>query len=270
MDIDEQCIPFKGRHKCKCYNPKKPETFHFKAFGLNDAITGYLSNFYLYGGKAENRPADVPATLWPLKKLLLYAQYISKNHILATDNWYSSILAAEFVKGTIHAEYLGTIKVNKSHLPADGKFPKKGRNKKRRGEMKQMMARLSSHPNAWMYFVAWMDNNPVHLISTIPSHVRLINRSVETANGGYRRMEFTQPSVIDLYNKSMGGTDLGDQLLSYYRSKLRAKSWIPRVLTHLLNASVINAYILYKSYHFQNMVNHRYSVLDFLLNYMKI
>ena len=24
LDIDEQCIPWKGRHKCRCYNKSKP------------------------------------------------------------------------------------------------------------------------------------------------------------------------------------------------------------------------------------------------------
>jgi hypothetical protein len=37
IDIDEQSIPWKGRHKCRCYNP--PEKFHFKIFALNDAHT---------------------------------------------------------------------------------------------------------------------------------------------------------------------------------------------------------------------------------------
>ena len=40
LDIDEQTIPWKGRHKCRCYNPKKPEKWHFKVFALNDSITG--------------------------------------------------------------------------------------------------------------------------------------------------------------------------------------------------------------------------------------
>jgi hypothetical protein len=53
IDIDEMSIYFKGRHKCKCYNPAKPEKWHFKAFCLNDGDTGYLWNFYLYNGAAE-------------------------------------------------------------------------------------------------------------------------------------------------------------------------------------------------------------------------
>jgi hypothetical protein len=30
VDVDEQCIPWKGRHISRCYNPNKPEKRHFK------------------------------------------------------------------------------------------------------------------------------------------------------------------------------------------------------------------------------------------------
>eukprot|EP01041_Mallomonas_annulata_P012275 gene12275-25802_t len=69
VDIDEQCIPWKGRHKSRCYNSNKPEKFHFKCYALNDADMGYMHNVYLYEGKAENRPDDIAATLHPIKKL---------------------------------------------------------------------------------------------------------------------------------------------------------------------------------------------------------
>lgn len=61
-NIDEQCCPMKGRHRCRCYNPNKPEKWHFKVYCLNCSNTGYISNFYLYQGKDEERPAGISAT----------------------------------------------------------------------------------------------------------------------------------------------------------------------------------------------------------------
>eukprot|EP01041_Mallomonas_annulata_P012274 gene12274-25801_t len=75
------------------------------------------------------------------------------------------------------------------------------------------------------YFVAWQDNKPVHILSTIRS------------------------TLMKVYNRSMGGTDSFDQRLSYYRPHIKTKSWIPRVFTYFLNASVVNAYIINKPYH---------------------
>ena len=51
LTIDEQCCPWKGRHKCRCYNPNKPEKWHFKFYSLNDARTAYELDFEPYQGK---------------------------------------------------------------------------------------------------------------------------------------------------------------------------------------------------------------------------
>lgn len=118
VDIDEQCIPWKGRHRCRCYNPKKPVKWHFKVFSLNDAGSGYCSNFYFYEGKAETRPPGIPATEFPFYKLFTSPggedpdQYRNKNHILATDNWFTSVEALQrVVESGNHC--IGTVKGNR-------------------------------------------------------------------------------------------------------------------------------------------------------------
>ena len=44
MDVNEQIIPLKGRQKCRNYNPKKANKWHFKVWCLNDSETGYISD----------------------------------------------------------------------------------------------------------------------------------------------------------------------------------------------------------------------------------
>ena len=41
------------------------------------------------------------------------------------------------------------------------------------------------------------------------------------------------------------GTDSGDQRLQVYRSEIKTKSWISRVLIHFLNLAIVNAYSWY-------------------------
>ena len=55
LDIDEQCIPWKGRHKCRCYNKSKPVKRHFKVLSLNNSAlcNGYQKQFYIYRRKAD-------------------------------------------------------------------------------------------------------------------------------------------------------------------------------------------------------------------------
>ena len=69
VDVDDQCIPWSGRHICCCYNPNKPEKWHFKCFALNCFVTGYMRGMRIYGASAELRPANIPATLWPIVQL---------------------------------------------------------------------------------------------------------------------------------------------------------------------------------------------------------
>ena len=56
--------------------------------------------------------------------------------------------------------------------------------------------------------------------------------------------KFGQPTVVQAYNKGMGGTDGFDQCLSYYRPRVKTVSWLPRVFIHFLNAASVNAFIL--------------------------
>ena len=42
-DIDEGGIPWRGRHRYRCFNNSKPWPFHFKLFALNDAINGLFA-----------------------------------------------------------------------------------------------------------------------------------------------------------------------------------------------------------------------------------
>ena len=132
-DIDEGGIPWRGRHRYRCFNNMKPWPFHFKIVSLNDAFNGYQKCFYLYRGKSELRPEGVPATTWPIFKLFTTkAEYKNKGHILATDNWYTSLEVALLVARSGN-HFVGTCKTNKAGLPAAGKFPKTGNGKQQRG-----------------------------------------------------------------------------------------------------------------------------------------
>ena len=40
LTVDEFTIPFKGRHRARCFNPNKPCKYHLKGFALNEALSG--------------------------------------------------------------------------------------------------------------------------------------------------------------------------------------------------------------------------------------
>lgn len=89
-------------------------------------------------------------------------------------------------------------------------------------------------------------------------------------NGFWLSRVFSIPTIINLYNWLMGGTDSQDQRLSYYRPHLKSISWVPRMLCHLLNVSVVNAYILFKEYHGKGKGYHLIEFIEALIEQLSI
>ena len=117
LDIDEQCCAWKGRHRARSYNPKKPEKWHFKMYAANCSKSGYLLNARLYEGAKEDRPPGMSATAFPIHALLANEKFWIRNHVLFTDNWYTSFEAARIcTEQGIHV--VGTIKANRIGLPS--------------------------------------------------------------------------------------------------------------------------------------------------------
>lgn len=60
-------------------------------------------------------------------------------------------------------------------------------------------------------------------------------------------IEVPKPSLVKVYNPSMGGVDRADQGLSFYRNDLRSKKWYKKVIFHVLHLAVVNSWILYRA-----------------------
>lgn len=246
IDIDEQTVPFKGRHKCRCFNPAKPEKFHLKLYCLNCSKTKYQWAFYFYHGASEIRN-NMSATMYPVVKLFTEELW-NFNYILFVDNWYTSLPLLKWLvdKG---AHMVGTVKTNKQGLPDIGKIAKTGQGKKERGYFQQTAHDIPGENNVGKksYFTAWQDRKPVHLLSTFAGMVGSCFRMLlDKAKRLWTKMEFVMPSLIRIYNLGMGGTDGFDQWLAMLRPNIKTKTWIPKVFLHILNICVVNSYIIWK------------------------
>ena len=55
--------------------------------------------------------------------------------------------------------------------------------------------------------------------------------------------------MVKEYNRSMGGVDLNDMLISLYRIDFQArKRWYLKIITHCVNICNVNAWLLYKMF----------------------
>lgn len=56
-------------------------------------------------------------------------------------------------------------------------------------------------------------------------------------------------SIIREYNNKMGGVDLMDRMISYYRMSTRTKKWTMRMVMHFTDLALANSWLLYRKDH---------------------
>jgi hypothetical protein len=102
----------------------------------------------------------------------------------------------------------------------------------------------------------WVDNNVVTLVTNVhtgrekilrarrrPRLTAVNRRNVQAVWGNDPVKEIEIPAVIDDYNHWMGGVDLADQMIAYYRPNVRCRrTWMP-LLFHALDVARVNSYI---------------------------
>ena len=249
MDIDEGCIPFKGRHKCRCFNKDKPHKRHLKLYCVNDSVTRYCWDFKEYRGKAEPRPHGVSATAWPVIQLLSHDIFKFLNYVLATDNWYTSFEILMFCI-TMGIHYLGTMQVRRKGAPLSFQAKYGERQTHERGSF---MTVHSIYLQEDVYYTTWVDNKVVNMLHTMPSYKgscsrRIKHMEADRVNHRWEDKEVDQPTIFPMYNSIMGGTDGLDQAIEVYRPYLKTVSWVTRVFTHVLTMVETNAFIWIKNY----------------------
>ena len=56
-----------------------------------------------------------------------------------------------------------------------------------------------------------------------------------------------RPSIVKAYNHSMGGVDVLDQMISYYRIYIRSRKWTIRVIMHFVDFALALAWMEYRA-----------------------
>lgn len=99
--------------------------------------------------------------------------------------------------------------------------------------------------NSGITITKWFDSKSVQLISnhSNPENTVKIKRW-DRASRTYIQIDC--PTVVQDYNKSMGGVDLADMLISLYRTKMKTKRWYLKVLFHCVDIAKVNACLVYR------------------------
>ena len=259
LSFDEGCCPFKGRVSFRCYNPSKPNKWHMKLFEVSDARTGYVIAFDIYTGKNKTRCAKDVDVLDPASTqitrtvlgLLKKGNLLGKGHHVYMDNYYSGpdLFWELFSKETYAC---GTCRSNRKNLPKalKGKLPRKDDCVFRRDGP---LLALKWRPKK--------EKKEVLMLSTIHEAIM-----VETGKTDRDGNKIEKPEPVYYYCSRMGGVDLNDQLLNYFTFLRKSTKWSKKLLIHLFNLVILNAYILNRHYGSKKMTQDEYR--DNLVKYL--
>jgi len=237
ISVDEQIVPFKGHLSIKQYMKGKPNPWGIKIF-LLCGESGIVYNMMLYQGTATNIDKTLQKNFGLGGAVVLnLTQHLSANrHFLYFDNFFSSYnLFYALSKRKIYAA--GTVRTNRFGNPpiiSDKEILKLGR-----GTTYEITSPLG------IGLVKWCDNKPIVMASNfITSGTPDVVKRWDKKNKRY--IEVERPEIIKLYNKSMGGVDKHDQLVSYYRVFMKSKKWTLRMVSHAFDMAVSNSWLEYK------------------------
>lgn len=240
LSVDEQMIPFHGTTALKQYVKGKPNPVGLKNFVLASP-DGLLHNFFIYEGAntwPDGRPnINLGVGGSSVEKLITD---VPCGHVIYTDRFFSSMNLSEFLladKGILH---VGTIMGNrlphnlKNKLSTDANLLKKGRGSH------EVLVREDNK----IAVVKWVDNKGVLMTSTCTGSQPVHNvKRYEKTKREY--VYIPRPCIVASYNESMGGVDLLDRYIAYYRISMRTKKWPVRVFFHFIDVAIANSWITY-------------------------
>ena len=241
LAADEKIIPFKDKTSLKQYNPKKPHKWGYKVFVLS-GVSGFSYNFEIFTGKSDNICApDVPDMRASSNVVVRLARIIPNfcNYRLYIDNWFNSIPLQIFMyeRGIL---LLGTVRsdrLRQCQLPSEKEMKKEWRG--------SFLEKVATIDGVTLSAVSWYDNKIVTLLSNFVgsepvTEVKRFSKAMKET------IKIKCPNLVQEYNRHMGGVDLIDSLLGYYRNKIKSKKWYHLIFFHLIDMVIANAWILWR------------------------
>ncbi|KAI5722453.1 hypothetical protein M8J76_008557 [Diaphorina citri] len=237
LAIDEQMIPFAGKCDMRTFMPSKPNPLGLKNLVMASP-DGLILDFHVYTGKGF-LPDDVMKTMGLGAGIVtkLCETVDQKNTcVVYTDRYFTSLKCAEvllekniYLTGTVRSDRTGEA-VKK--LKSDKQM--------KRGDTSEVVDDKDK-----VAVLKWKDNKSVLVMSTNVGS-QPATSCTRWSQEQKRRIEVTQPCAIKMYNKNMGGIDLHDRLIAYYRSYIRTRKWPVRVFNHFVDLVIVNCWLTYR------------------------
>ena len=261
VEVDEQMIPFTGTTSLKHYVPNKPNPVGLKNWVLAGG-NGLMLDFEVDQGKPKLISMLTDAPTRPEMGLgeavvLRLLQTLPEGSKVYFDRLFTSVplldaLSDKNLKGT------GTI--IKNRIPKSVKIP----TQKDLGNRGASQCSVRQGPaKGPLGITTWLDNKPVILASNHEG-IRPEDECKRWCKRDRKFIAVTRPAVVRFYNRSMGGVDLLDRMVSYYRTSARTKKWTVRAMLHMLDVAATNCWIEYRTELERNSHGERKNMLQMM------
>ena len=211
LSIDEQMVPYFGRHSCRMFIRGKPIRFGYKNWVIcsND---GYPFKVIPYQGKL-NGNKEGPLGPRVVKQLLEIVTDANK-HDVYFDNFFTSLPLLEELKQM----YLpATVTIRLNRVPG---LPSPTNNEMAKEERGFMCVSSAND----ICLVRWVNNKVVMVASNHLTHEP--NKNCKRYSRAKKaRIDVAQPNLIRQYNCYMGGVDQLDGYLNNLRPCIGGKKW---------------------------------------------
>lgn len=161
----------------------------------------------------------------------------SKGHKIFIDNYFTSYNLIEILDQK-QMYCTGTVRLNRfcnPPLSTDAELKRSGR-----GSSDEVVSK-----DGVIGLVKWLDSKSVVLASNCITigETDFVQRWDKT-NKRYETV--SRPEIVKMYNLGMGGVDLLDQYISYYRIFIKSVKWPLRVIFHFVDFAVVQSFLEYK------------------------
>ena len=247
VSVDEQIIPFKGRHSLKIYMVKKPKKWGYKLWVLA-GTSGYVHKFRFAGDNLSddhpvNRVGDESVSGTPVRQssrrgentsssmqssdqtlnigksgeiVMLLTQIQPIGSYVYFDNFFASpdLLVALKEMGINATATLRGNRARGCPLLCMKDIKKKGRG----------AFDFRTDTDNSILICEWFDNKIVCVTSNVHS-VEPTHKVKRWDGKAKKHIEIPCPQLIKSYNQNMGGVDKCDMLLALYRNCMKSKKW---------------------------------------------
>jgi len=236
LSIDEEMVPYFGHHSAKMFIRSKPVRFGYKLWVLA-SDSGYPYNFSVYCGKDTSNSVDQSKDQGLGHRVVTSLLSIVTNprcHEVFFDNFFTSYdLLAHLT--TLDIKATGTVRENRlKQCPLqDTKVMKK-----------TPRGTHDSKSDGIVGVVKWHDNQCVSVATNYDS-VSDLGKVKRWSAAAKSMVELPQPTVVNSYNRHMGGVDILDSFMANYRPTFRSKKWWWPLFLNGVNMLVVAAWRLH-------------------------